>query len=183
MAVARELTQALRDLCEPEKFKWAGSLRRMKPEVGDIELVYVPRIEQRKDPADLLGKEIPTNLVDEKLDELLRAGVLERRVGEKGGTSWGEQNKLAVHKATGIGIDFFAAETSKRNFHTLLVCRTGSQACNTRLCMAAIERGWQWDPYRGIRDRRTKELLYVPDSERGLFEYLGLPYLEPSQRI
>ena len=54
VAVARELTVALRGLCEPGRFIFAGSLRRLKPEVGDIEVVYVPLVESRPDPDDLL---------------------------------------------------------------------------------------------------------------------------------
>ena len=106
LAVARELTAALRPLCEPERFIFAGSLRRLKPEVGDIELVYIPRVEMQSDPDDLLDNRIPTNLFNQKLDEWLKAGVLSRRVGPRGGTSWGPANKLAVHNPSGIGLDF-----------------------------------------------------------------------------
>ncbi len=181
LEVARELTGFLRPLCEPDRFIFAGSLRRMKPEVGDIELVYVPRIELLPDPDDLLGNQIPTNLFDRQLDNMLAVGSLTKRVGEKGGTSWGPSNKLAVHRASGIGIDFFCA--NPRNFWTFLVCRTGSMESNTRICMAAEKRGWKWNPYRGFEDRRTEELLFVPQSEEELFQYVGLPYLKPIARV
>lgn len=181
LEVARELTAALRDLCEPDRFIFAGSLRRLKPEVGDIEMVYVPRIELRADPDDLLGNQIPTNLFDLCLDEWLRDGVITKRVGEKGGTSWGAGNKFAVHTASGIALDFFCA--NKRNFWTLLVCRTGSMENNTRICMAAEKRGLKWNPYRGFEDRKTEELLFVPDSEEALFAHVGLPYLSAKDRV
>ncbi len=180
LEVAKELMAALRPLCEPERFIFAGSLRRLKPEVGDIEVVYVPRIEPRPDKSDLLQPLIHTNLVNEQLDGWLEAGVITKRVGERGGTAWGASNKLAVHVAAGIGLDFFQA--NKRNFWTLLVCRTGSAENNTRICNAAIARGQQWDPYKGFLDRSTKELLFVPGSEQALFQYVGLPYLEPKER-
>lgn len=122
--VARRLTAALRELCEPDRFIFAGSLRRMKPEVGDIEVVYVPKVEMLPDPNDLLGNPIPTVRFNRLLEDWLKSGVLQKRVGEKGGTAWGPVNKLAVHVESGIGIDFF--EANKRNFWSLLVCRTGS---------------------------------------------------------
>lgn len=96
LEVARELTSMLRPLCEPERFIFAGSLRRMKAEVGDIELVYVPLVEDRPDPEDLLGRMIPTNLVTQ---------------------------------------------------------------------------------------RSTGDLLFVPNSEEALFKYVGLPYLQPKDRV
>lgn len=181
LEVARELTAALRELCEPERFIFAGSLRRLKPEVGDIELVYIPLIEPRPDPEDLLGRVIPTNLFDEQLNAWLKAGVISKRVGPKGGNSWGESNKLAVHTASGIGVDFFQA--NKRNFWTLLVCRTGSAEHNTRVCNAAMERGQKWNPYRGFEDRVTGDLLFVPESEEALFQHVRLPFLPPKERV
>lgn len=181
LEVARELTAALRELCEPERFIFAGSLRRLKPEVGDIEVVYVPRVEQRPDPDELFGRLIPTNLVDLKLNEWLRDGIITKRVGPLGGQSWGPRNKLAVHTASGIGLDFFAA--NQRNFWTLLVCRTGSMESNTRVASAAIKLGQTWNMYRGFEDRVTGDLLFVPDSEQALFAHVRLPYLEPKDRV
>jgi len=180
LEVARELTAALRPLCEPERFIFAGSLRRMKPEVGDIEMVYVPLIESRPDPDDLLNHPVMTNLFDLKLNEWLKAGVITKRVGPQGGTAWGASNKLAVHTASGIGVDFFQAD--QQSFWTLLVCRTGSAEMNTRICNGAIARGQTWNMYRGFEDRVTGELLYVPDSEEALFAHVGLPYLPPKDR-
>ena len=181
LEVARELTAALRQLCEPDRFIFAGSLRRLKPEVGDIEVVYVPLIPLRPDPTDLLGNLVPTNLFDERLNEWLADGTISKRIGDKGGTAWGPSNKLAVHTKSGIALDFFCA--NKRNFWTLLVCRTGSMESNTRICMAAEKRGLKWNPYRGFEDRVTEELLYVPDSEEALFAHVGLPYLQPKDRV
>lgn len=181
LEVARELTAALRDLCEADRFIFAGSLRRLKPEVGDIELVYIPLVESRPDPDDLLGNLVPTNLFDLQLNVWLKAGLISKRVGEKGGSSWGPSNKLAVHTGTGIGLDFFAA--NRRNFWTLLVCRTGSMESNTRVASAAIKLGQTWNMYRGFEDRVTGELLFVPESEEALFAHVRLPYLQPKDRM
>lgn len=181
LKVAAELTRLLRPECEPGYFVFAGSLRRMRPMVGDLEVVYVPRIEARPDPGDLLGHPIPTNLVDVHLNELLRpAGMVTKRPKVDGSFTWGAQNKLAVWTATGLGVDFF--QTDKDNFWSLLVCRTGPMEFNTRVCLEAERRGLKWNPYRGFEDRFTKELVFVPRSERGLFDFLRWPYLEPKDR-
>ena len=112
--------------------------------------------------------------------EWLKAGVISRRVGPRGGSSWGPTNKLAVHNPSGIGLDFFAAD--QLNFWTMLVCRTGSAEMNTRICNGAIARGQTWNMYRGFEDRVTGELLYVPESEEALFAHVGLRYLKPKER-
>jgi DNA polymerase/3'-5' exonuclease PolX len=180
LAVARELTVALRGLCEPGRFIFAGSLRRLKPEVGDIEVVYVPLVESRPDPDDLLGHPVMINRFDQKLNEWLEAGVITKRIGPHGGSAWGPSNKLSVHAASGIGIDFF--QTDQQSFWTLLVCRTGSAAMNTRICNAAIALGQTWNMYRGFQDRVTGELMFVPESEEALFAHVRLPFLQPKDR-
>ena len=179
LAVARELTVALTPLCE--RMIFAGSLRRLKPEVGDIEVVFIPKIEAHPDPDDLLGHLIPTSLVDAWLAGEIKAGRMERRRNVNGSPLWGPVNKLARHMASGIGVDFFQAD--RRNWYSLLVCRTGSAESNTRICNAAIERGLRWDMYAGLRDRLSGVLVFEPASERALFERVGLPYLEPKDRV
>lgn len=178
--VAKELTALLRPLCLPEKFICAGSLRRRKMEVGDIEFVMIPELQPRPDPGDLFGRTIPTNLAEEKIAELLTKGHLSKRLKSDGTETWGEQNKLAVHVRIGVPVDFFFA--NKDNFYSLLVCRTGPKESNIAICTAANRRGLNWDPYAGIRDSLTRDLVFVPRSEKALFDYLNLPYKEPWDR-
>lgn len=178
VAAAKVFTDALKPVAE--KLIVAGSLRRRKEEVGDVEILYIPKIEPRPDPDDLLGNLVPTNLVDEVLAQFLKSGVLEKRKNVNGSEMWGESNKLARHVASGIPIDFFAC--NRANWWTLLVCRTGSKENNERICNAAIERGLKWNPYRGFEDRYTSELIHTPQSEQDVFARVGLEYVEPWQR-
>lgn len=181
MAVVRPLCKQLIPLCEPEYLRVAGSLRRRKKMVGDIEIVMVPRAVQVKDAEDLLGRMIPGLATDAWLDEKLASGQLEKRLSVEGRPAWGAQNKLARDAASGIGVDLFFA--SRDNFWTLLVCRTGSALFNTRVCMEAEKRGQRWNPYRGFENRETGELVFVPRSEKALFDYFQWPYLEPWERV
>jgi len=178
LAVAKELC----DLLKPatDKLIVAGSLRRRKPEVGDVEICYLGRIEPRPDPLDLLGQVIPTNLADELLGKLLAAGVLAKRPNVNGHFAWGEQNKLALHVASGIPVDFF--QTRPAGWWSLVACRTGSAEHNTKVCNAAIARGLRWNPYAGFEDRTSGQMIHIPRSEPDVFARVGLPYLEPWQR-
>lgn len=178
LAVAKELCDALKPVTE--KLIVAGSLRRRKAEVGDVEIVYISKVEMQADPGDLLGHKVPTNLVHTLLESLLLRGVLEKRLNVNGKAAWGYENKLARHKASGIGVDFFQAD--KDNWFSLLVCRTGSAESNTAICMAAEDRGLKWNPYKGFLDRTTEQLNFVPRSEEQVFSWVGLPYKQPWER-
>ena len=142
LAVTRELLQVLTPLCE--RVIVAGSLRRKKAEVGDIELLYIPRFVSWPNPASLFHEEIPTNVVDRALEIMLEQGSIEKRLNSEGHTMWGPANKYAVHTVTGVPIDFFA--TTRESWWNYLVCRTGGARSNTDIASAARERGWQWNP-------------------------------------
>ncbi len=58
---------------------------------------------------------------------------------------WGEKNKLAVHVASGVPVDLFAA--TEANWFNYLVCRTGPGESNIAIASAAKAMGWQWHPY------------------------------------
>jgi DNA polymerase/3'-5' exonuclease PolX len=172
--VAEELVAELAPRCE--RIKIAGSLRRGKADVGDIEILFIPLIGQVHVPGELFPKS--GSLADELLDRWLAEGIISKRPNVNGSVSWGELNKLAIHVASGIPIDFFAT-TSDRWFVSL-VMRTGSAQSNTRLATAALKRGMQFHAYGVIQDRRGQQI--IPQSEREVFEWLGVPYREPAQR-
>jgi DNA polymerase/3'-5' exonuclease PolX len=182
IAVARELTRGLE--CGCVRLKVAGSLRRMKREVGDVELVYVPRWIEEADPADLFGggAKLRVNVVDRVLGELLKLGVIEKRLNKVGRTAWGEANKLAVHVASGIPVDFFAA--TEENWWNYLVCRTGGAESNTAICLAAIDKGWKWNPYgEGFsRPSGIGREVRAMRSEEEVFAFVGMEYLPPAER-
>lgn len=154
----------------------AGSLRRRRPLVGDIEILYVPRL-----LADLLGQ--PTeSMVDLELAAMLKAGQLARRLSIDGSSTWGQNIKLAEHLDTGIPVDFFAT-TAAAWFNTLVV-RTGPKESNIAVATAARRKGWLWHtgPYdAGFTDRQGQ--LVPVHSEADVFRLVGLPYRPPEARF
>lgn len=173
MEVARELVGLLEPTCD--RIQIAGSLRRRKPMVGDVEIVYVSRVEMRRD--GLFDSE-SVSLADETLLSLIDQGVLERRLNANGRQMWGDWNKFAVHVATGIPVDFF--RTNETSWWNYLVCRTGPGASNVRIADTAQRLGLKWNPY-GPGFSRGRDIL-VMSSEQEVFETVGLPYLEPEER-
>ena len=173
--VADELAAELTPRCE--RIEIAGSLRRGKADVGDIEILYVPRIGQVRIPGELFPKS--GSLADELIEQWLAKGVLAKRHNINGSAAWGTLNKLAVHAGSGIPLDLFAT-TAERWFVSLVV-RTGSKEMNTTLANSALRRGMQLHAYGVLENTRTGEQI-VPQSEREVFERLGVPYREPAKR-
>lgn len=175
ISVARELYQELKPNCE--RVILAGSLRRRKSFVGDVEIIYLPKFSEVQ---ETLFDLVRVNLADAKLQELLLKGTLEKRLNSHGSiSSWGPKNKHALHNATQIPVDLF--EATPANWFNNLVCRTGSMENNVRIASSAQRKGWLWHPYgEGFTD---EEGNVVPvESEQDVFRLAGLPYLEPWQR-
>jgi DNA polymerase/3'-5' exonuclease PolX len=156
----------------------AGSLRRKRPVVSDIELLYVPRLNEIDDPEDMLCRKITIDLTEPAIAALLKLGTIAKRPNKRGSFTWGPENKLAVHIASGIPVDFFA--TTEERFFNALVVRTGPAESNVRIASAAKGIGWKWHAY-GNGFTRAGETQIVT-SERAVFEHVQLPYLEPHLR-
>src|SRR5688572_20448259 len=92
LKVAEELQAMIAPACQ--RIAIAGSLRRLKPEVGDIELLYVPILSER--PDGLFDSQI-VDVASEVIEGLLNGGTLAKRPNINGVFTWGERNKLAVH--------------------------------------------------------------------------------------
>lgn len=175
LAVARELCAALRPVTE--RLIVAGSLRRRRLMVGDVEILFIPQFVQV--PGDLF-ETAHASRADDVLNELLAAGVLAKRRNVNGTEMWGDKNKLAVHVASGIPVDLFAA--TELNWFNYLVCRTGPGESNIAIASAARRMGWQWHPYgAGFTKLDGSDARRVA-SEREVFEFVGLPYREPWER-
>jgi DNA polymerase/3'-5' exonuclease PolX len=173
--VGEELVAELTPRCQQVRI--AGSLRRGKPDVGDIEILYVPRSGQVHKPGELFAQ--PGSLADELTDRWVDAGVLIKRPNSNGSTTWGGLNKLAIHAASHMPVDLFATTTER--WFVSLVVRTGSAETNIRLAGNALRRGWKLHAYGAIERADTGEQFF-PTSEREVFELCGVQYLEPSAR-
>ncbi len=183
LAVVRALLAELGPACE--RVVVAGSLRRRKAEVGDIELLYIARTVRVPDPEDFFGATIAANAVDLALAAMLEEGTLARRPSVRGQGAWGRQNKFAVHVASGIPVDLFASDAER--WWNMLVCRTGGAATNQRIAEEARLWGWQWNPYaegfsRPAPGRPGEREVHRVRSEADVFHRAGLPFQEPEAR-
>lgn len=176
LAVARELQAVLEPVCKPSRCVVAGSLRRGKQDVGDVEFLFVGRKQVMRDG---LFDVAVIDLAERVIEKMLATGVLAKRLSAKGLPAWGEKNKLAVHVASGVPIDFFS--TTEENWFCSLVIRTGGAEMNRQLAMGAlkIERNLQaYGPGVVLNSGR----VIRAESEEHLFELCGLRYRKPEDR-
>jgi len=108
--IAGNLKAFLAPACE--RLEIAGSIRRRRPEVGDIDLVLIPK--------DWLA-------VRDMLKRLGKVKISGRKI-------------TRVIMDGGTQVDTYYATPG--NFATLLLIRTGSAENNIRLCTLARKRGW-----------------------------------------
>ena len=175
LPAAKEICARLAPACE--RIAIAGSLRRGKSEVGDIEILFEPRMSTR--PDGLFDTRI-ISVADEAIEQLLHGGYFAKRPNKNGVFAWGESNKLAIHTASGIPVDLFS--TSEEKWWTALVIRTGSKETNLRLTTGANKLNRTLNAYGyGTTDRKTGETTRAT-SEQDVFELCGVPYLEPKDR-
>lgn len=176
--VAVDLVSALAPFCD--RITIAGSLRRRKPVVGDVEILYIGKTQTARDPKTLFGF-ITENKADYKILSLETSGIFRRRLNVNGLETYGEKNKLMVHCSTGIPIDLFSA--TEENWWNYLVCRTGPAESNITIATAAKDKGFKWNPYgAGFSGRLHPDKIYPMYSEREVFEFVGLGYKEPWER-
>jgi DNA polymerase/3'-5' exonuclease PolX len=176
LAVANELIELLRPTCE--RIEVVGSLRRGKPQVGDIELLFIPRLEPRQ--ADMFTTE-PFDLAADKIGQMLATGVLAKRASETGAFTWGRLNKLAVHVRSGIPVDLFC-EPDAADWPRSIAIRTGPKEFNVRLMETAPRHGYKAHAYGEALHKIPGGERVIAATEREFIELCGLTYAEPSQR-
>ncbi|GAI65861.1 unnamed protein product [marine sediment metagenome] len=162
-AIAEELKRLLEPACD--RIEIAGSIRRQKPEVGDIELLCIPR--------HVAG----VDQLDREIGALMIQGILGHRRTRRGSRIYGPKNKLMIH-INGIGVDIFS--TDEQCWPVALVVRTGGKETNKRIATAALRKRWHFHAYGSGFSTPDGEI--VCRSEREVFELVGLPYQEPWER-
>ena len=155
--IAEKIASELTPFCR--RIEIAGSIRRRRPAVGDIDLVvelkdhdgFQARLQQNTTPI-----------------------------------STGDQN-IIVQLKNGCQLDVFTAKPGIHDllgytpgtWGSILLSRTGSRAHNIRLASLAAERGLHWNPYHGIFSGKT---VVASESEEDIFRALGIGFVPPEKR-
>jgi len=137
-----------------EKISIAGSLRRMKSTVNDIDIIASVKGN---------GKWL--------LEKFTKLGDVKRVV------SMGETKAIVVLK-NGIQADLRVVQPEE--YYTALQYFTGSAEHNIRLRVIAKDKGYLLSEY-GLFERDTGKRIPI-NSEEEIYEKLGIQYPEPSKR-
>jgi len=155
---AEKIVSELSPYCS--RIEIAGSIRRKRPEVHDVDIVCIP-------------VDVP--------------GLKKRTLAKATELCCGEQ-VFRVQTIIGVQVDIYFAHAGKTdlfrpmpsNWGTLLVCRTGSAQHNIKLCNAAAKLGLKWDPHHGVFDAGGECLASATEEE--VFAALETFYLAPERR-
>jgi DNA polymerase (family 10) len=176
---ATEIKDKLAPHCE--RIEIAGSIRRGKKMVKDIDLVVIPKMTSKE---SLLG--VTDDLAKTDFYEALpNALTAIKAEGTKliRGTA-----QLALGPC--IPVDIYVA-TAER-WATLLLIRTGSREHNIWLCSRAFHCGGKLHAdgsglelagqYDAVLQRTANMRVLRPESEEEIFKALGIPFAEPRDR-
>ena len=176
LRVATEILDVLKPVTE--RIEICGSLRRGKPEVSDIEILYIPKIGLSND--DLFNPS-PKDMTAAEIERMVESGLLSKRSNTRGSFTWGNLNKLSIHNASGIPVDLFC-EPRQDDWWRSVVIRTGSADFNIRLITTAAKHGVKVHAYNtGLTDNVGNPI--VCKSEEDFFKICHMPWKLPYQRV
>ncbi|MFC4049527.1 DNA polymerase/3'-5' exonuclease PolX [Actinomadura syzygii] len=152
-SVADEVVAVLSGLPEVERCEHAGSLRRMRETIGDVDVLAASR-----DPKPIMAAFTALPFVAEVVAS-----------GEK---------KTSIRTAKGLQVDLRVVPPE--SWGAALQYFTGSQAHNIRTREIAVKAGLKLSEY-GLFDAESDELI-VSATEEEVYERLGLPWVHPALR-
>lgn len=185
ISTARNKAERLLSMLSPscERIEIAGSIRRNKPLIRDIELVAIPRRETR-DGGDLWGTQVEVDCLDETLQALRASGALPLRAVENhraDGSVETSQRDGESYKALvfdGMPVDLFIVHPGKADWGVIFTIRTGPAEWSHRLvtdCQRYLRR------VAGGRLYRAGEYVSCPE-EADFLAALGQPWVDPADR-
>ena len=142
----------------------AGSIRRRRPVVHDIDIVMIPQLFAFPDRVLIRLKERWPDL------EILRKGP----------------KLVGVTLYQGVSVDIYASET--KYFGTHLLRWSGSTQHNIKLCTRARALGLKLAVSRGVLETRNIQgvlkagKLIASRTEEAIFEALKMDYVPPEER-
>lgn len=179
---AEALRAVLESACE--RVMVAGSIRRRRPDVKDIEIVAMPRIDEL--PGGLWGEPEAVDRLADRIDAMLadpRAALRLRdvEVHRADGTVGHQRRNGDAYKALeylGVPVDLFIVRPPA-DWGVLLTIRTGPADYSRRLVTDCQRRFMRVE---GGRLLRHGEHVPCPE-ERDFFSAIGEPWADPWDRV
>ncbi|MDX1681613.1 MAG: DNA polymerase/3'-5' exonuclease PolX [Phycisphaeraceae bacterium] len=155
MPVAESLVEALTDVKGVQRVTYAGSLRRGRETIGDLDLLVAADADNAEAISEAFVELDP-------VDEVIAQG----------------STKTSVRLGTGLQVDLRIVEPGC--FGAALMYFTGSKEHNVRLRERAIDRGGKLSEYGYFQD--NEEEPAAAETEEAVYEALELPWIPPELR-
>ena len=172
-AIARQLAETvIIDLAAAcERIEIAGSIRRKKPEIGDIEIVCIPKYIAIA--ADLFGNPVRTSALNSQIYRAAKRN------------DWEAIKDGDMYKQYNIGpcsLDLFI--TTPEKWGCVFTIRTGSAEFTHRL-VTARRMGGLCPSYMRFKDGRlwNGDAPLATPEESDVFKALGIDWIEPEKRL
>lgn len=179
---AREIAQRLRIELFPtcHRIEIAGSIRRERDDIGDIDLVCEPIMADILDLFEGATGE-RRDFLHERCNDMLAEGALGQRLDKNGRPTWGHSLKRATFG--GLNVDIQAV-TDPDSWGAWLLIRTGPADFNKRLVTqrgkgGALPPGFEFRD--GFKLYRAGGRVPTP-TEEDVFAAMGLPFIAPKDR-
>jgi DNA polymerase/3'-5' exonuclease PolX len=175
--VAADIIAYLMPACV--RIEVAGSVRRRKPQVKDIEILFIPKTFNPQPTLFETDVNLQTVLAtDVILGDLLARGII---VKDEKVKRWGPKYKRVVHVQTGIVLELFTAE--QENWGYAYALKTGPAEFNHVMVTQRKFGG-------ALPNNMTARNGYIwrdgtkcpTPTEEIFFREIGLPYWPPEQR-
>ena len=177
--LAAQVLDLLGQSCE--RIDIAGSIRRERQDVGDIEIVAAPRFEE--EPAGLWGEPSTVDRLAARLGELAADGLLLPRavaVHRKDGSVETQQRVGDRYQALayrGFPVDLFIVRPPA-SFGVIFTIRTGPADWSERLVTDCQRKFWRVQSGQLLKLGQPVE---CPE-ERDFLRAIGQPWIEPRDR-
>jgi DNA polymerase (family 10) len=165
--LAEKVCLVLQPLCD--EIEVAGSVRRGKSEVGDVDIVALPKAVDL--PGGLCGvvKVDPSTVWKNLFPKALVKSGLKLEVSGK------ELHRFSF--PSGLQVDVYRARPE--TWGVILLIRTGSKEHNVKLCTLARSKGLMLSASQGVIENHN---IVACRTEEGIFSALGLKFVEPKDR-
>ena len=188
LANAQSLANLLVDRMSPytERIAVAGSIRRLRPEVKDVEIVAIPKWTTRAKSNSLFGEQEQVNLLCEWATQApgirwIKTGtsdIQDWQIKPEGSYWRGLLEPLAFGiNESKIKLDLFLAKPN--NWGAILLIRTGSADFNVAIMKHARSINRPCDKGYFYKDGEP----YPTPEELDVFELLNLEFVAPSKRF
>lgn len=153
LPIAEEIVGEFKPLDEVDKISIAGSIRRRRDTIGDIDILIAS-----KNPEKIMNKFIHLSQAKEVLAEGLT------------------KSAILTHQDIQVDLRVVAPDS----FGAALLYFTGSQSHNVHLREMAVRMGLKINEYGVFQVKDDKKI--AGEEEEGIYKILGLPYIMPELR-